>query len=359
MSIEKIDTNFQIESSLGIDGIKWYPVNEEYFDIFGVNRTENGFVRMDEEAAKRVSEEVASLNYNTSGGRFVFETDANYIALKMKGKNSGMSHMTLVGSSGFDMYVDEGDGFFHFNIFPPKWKFNNEYECLVEFEKNRHYKHLYKYMKRKVMIYFPLYNNVSEVSIGIPETAILEKYNPYDKPPVVYYGSSITQGGCASRPGHNYPAIVSRKLNHDFLCLGFSGSAHGETAMAEYISKLDMSAFVYDYDSNDCDNPELLRERHFRFYDIIREKNKDIPIIFMSHHFSPRFEWLLEESRKVVMESFNKAKERGDNVYFIDGKKIFEGEFYDCCTVDGLHPNDYGFVKMADALIKTFKGEVK
>ena len=358
MSISRIDSNFQIESSLGIEGIKWYPVTEEYFNIFGVEKTEKGYVRMKEEAAEKVSPEVAALNYNTSGGRFIFETDANFVTLKMKGNNCGMPHMTLLGSSGFDMYVDEGEGFFHFNIFNPKWQFKDGYECKVEFEENRHYKHLYKYMKRKIMIYFPLYNNVSEVYFGIPKEATLEKYNPYTKPPVVYYGSSITQGGCASRPGHNYPAIVSRKLNQDFLCLGFSGAAHGEASKAEYIASLDMSAFVFDYDANDCMNPEILRERHFPFYEIIRNKHKDIPIIFMSHVYAPRFAWALDESRKVVIESYEKAKSRGDNVYFIDGKKIFEGEFYDCCTVDGLHPNDCGFVKMAESVIKVFEGEI-
>jgi len=354
-SIDKIDSNLAITSSLGVDDIVWYPVNEENFTVKGLICSGDKFVRMDETVAKKVSAGVASLNEHTAGGRIFFETDASYVALKVKTKNAKLVNMSTMGTNGFDLYVDEGKGFFHFNIFMPPREFEGGFEGLVELETNRHYKLLYRKMIRKMQLYFPLYGTVSEMYIGLPEGAVLRKYEPYSEPPIVYYGSSITQGGCASRPGNHYPSLVSRKTGRDFLCLGFSGNAHGEEEMAKYIAGLPMSLFVLDYDHNDILNPELLRERHFKFYDIIRNKNRELPIIIMSAPYTLALEDEILKSREIVMESYNKAKERGDNVYFIDGYHMFDGKYRDCATVDDSHPNDYGFVRMAEEVLSVIK----
>jgi lysophospholipase L1-like esterase len=178
---------------------------------------------------------------------------------------------------------------------------------------------------------------------------------------VVYYGSSITQGGCASRPGNAYQAIISRETNVDHVNLGFSGSAKGEPAMAEYIKNLPMSVFVMDYDHN-CNNAEHLRETHHTFYRIIREANPDLPIVIVGSSAILLKEKEFAARREVVIESYRQALAEGDkNVYFIDGRELFAGDCWDACTVDGTHPNDFGFFRMAmrigkdvkDALAKT------
>ena len=97
------------------------------------------------------------------------------------------------------------------------------------------------------MIHFPLYDNVDELWIGIEKNATLQEGGQYRSlAPVIYYGSSITQGGCASRPGNAYPAIISRQLNCDFRNLGFSGSSRGEQISAQYIAEQPMCVFVMD-----------------------------------------------------------------------------------------------------------------
>jgi hypothetical protein len=166
---------------------------------------------------------------------------------------------------------------------------------------------------------------------------------------VVYYGSSITQGGCCSHPGNAYQAVVSRKLNVDFINLGFSGNARGEKVVAEYIASLPCSVFVLDYDHNA--SVAELRNTHYAFYEIVRKKNPDMPIVFMSRCDVDCAPHETDDRRIIIAESLKKAREAGDrNVYFIDGAEVFKGHYEDMCTVDRCHPNDIGFMLMANAV---------
>jgi hypothetical protein len=136
----------------------------------------------------------------------------------------------------------------------------------------------------------------------------------------------------------------------DFVNLGFSGSAKGELSMAEYIAGLDMSLSVYDYDHNAPD-VEYLRATHQKMYDRIREKHPTIPYVMISRpdYFPNEKESIAR--RQVVVDTYHYAIGKGDqNVYYIDGASIFRGPFEDSCTVDGCHPNDLGFSKMAEAI---------
>jgi lysophospholipase L1-like esterase len=173
--------------------------------------------------------------------------------------------------------------------------------------------------------------------------------------PIVFYGSSITQGGCASTPGGDYAGRVSRKFDADYINLGFSGSAKGEEAIMKYIASLDMSVFVYDYDYNAPD-AEHLRKTHYAGYRTVREAQPELPIIMMS---SPNYDNIghnMAERRDVIAASYERALAEGDtNVYFVDGKEHFATFNADECTVDGIHPNDLGFHRMAEALGSVIK----
>ena len=344
--ISKIDKNFEIKSDIQKEGIVWRDAKDEPFKIFGLLTNEEGYVRMPSAEAAEVSEFVANLNRHTSGGRVTFETDSQYLAISAKTVASPASHMTYLCSTGFDVYMDEGDGLeFYKPLIPPMGK--NDYECIIEFESVK---------TRKFMIHFPLYSEVKSLYIGLDGKAELNSYNPY-KPikPIVFYGSSVTQGGCASRPGNNYTSIVSYKTGIDFTGLGFSGSAKGEKRLAEYIAGLEMSAFVYSYDINDIYDNEGKRERHYQFYDIVRKAHPDIPIIVTSAGYSWYDKELIAAGRPIIMETLEKARANGDNVYYVDGQTVYGEEYKSCATVDGCHPNDFGFVMMADAILKVFK----
>lgn len=348
--ISEIDSNFKATNKIDKQGIRWINAKNELFTLHGLLADDEGYKRMDSGVAARVSEGVMLLHRHTSGGRLTFETDSPYIAISAKMSNMDKpATMPLTSHSGFDLFYlkDEGPEFAY--AFVPDVDCKEGYECIYPANE----KGINRYL-----IHFPLYTSVDELYIGLDENATLNKFTPYDttQKPIVYYGSSITQGACATRPGNSYPAIVSQKTNRDFVCLGFSGSAHGEQEMADYIASLPMSVFVLDYDHNDCTQLEQLSQRHPKMYETVRKAHPDIPIIIMSAPYAAKnwFSGGPGKSFEIVYRTYLEAKERGENVYFINGGTLF-GEYADCAMVDQIHPNDYGMIKLADAVIKTLK----
>ena len=165
----------------------------------------------------------------------------------------------------------------------------------------------------------------------LTEGALLERAPYAVGKPVVFYGSSITQGGCASRPGNAYPALLSRRLSMEYVNLGFSGNARGEGSMARHIAALNPAAFVMDYDHN-APTPEYLRETHCRLYTTIREKNPDIPYIMLSRpDFTTHPEKDSIERRRVVEDTFRYARAQGDkhvwHMYVLSRETLIRGPF--------------------------------
>ncbi|HBL40851.1 MAG TPA: hypothetical protein DDY98_04480, partial [Ruminococcaceae bacterium] len=167
--------------------------------------------------------------------------------------------------------------------------------------------------------------------------------------PMVYYGSSITQGGCASRPGNTYQAMVCRALNCDFLNLGFSGSARAEDTVSDYIARLNMSVFVFDYDHN-APSADYLAETHEKMFLRFRKEQPNTPVIFMCRpQPNPNEDDLLR--LKIIETTYENAKQNGDQkVYLLNMHRATAAFCGDCATVDGCHPNDLGFMAMANAV---------
>ncbi|MBQ8357327.1 MAG: hypothetical protein IJX39_05900 [Clostridia bacterium] len=344
--ISSLDQNLAVAAKVKAPDLELHDVRKPPFQIYGLYNplTEPVFKRMPTEVAATVSAGVKALHLHTAGGRVRFSTDSPYIVIKaiMSGV-SRMSHIPLSGSSGFDLCLDSPDGResrYHRTFIPPV-DMKEGYESKIPLPGKG---------LRYVTINFPLYNVVDALYVGVAKGSTLGAGAPYrnDKP-VIYYGSSITQGGCASRPGNAYQAMVSRALNLDFVNLGFSGNGKAEDTMLDYMAGLEMCMFVSDYDHNAPD-AEHLRNTHQKLYDAIREKHPDIPYIMLS-----RPDFLASahgaERRLVIQNTYHHALDKGDrNVYYIDGESLFRGQFEDCCTVDGTHPNDLGFSMMASAL---------
>lgn len=336
-NISDIDTNFKLKTDINKEGLRFYNCESEPFKIYGIYKENGKFRRIPEKVAQSVSEGVLFLHANTAGGRVRFITDSPYVAISAKMENIGkMSHFALTGSAGFDMYIKDE----YFRSFIPPFDLDDGYESIVEFEDRK---------MREITINFPLYSDVCDLYIGLDENAVISEPVPYiNEKSVVYYGSSITQGGCASRPGNAYQAFISRRFNLDFINLGFSGSARAEDAIIDYIKKLDMSIFVYDYDYN-APSIEHLAKTHEKMFKAIREENPELPIIIAS-----RPEYSLSEAEKkrfdIIETTYKNAVENGDkNVYLIDGKTLMA-----ICggagTVDHCHPTDFGFASMAKAI---------
>ncbi|MBR4890720.1 MAG: hypothetical protein IKU15_05475 [Clostridia bacterium] len=339
--ISLIDTNFKVETQINKKDINFYNVEESPFKVYGIFKENGKYRRMPEGIAEKVSEGVHRLHTNTAGGRVKFVTDSPYIAInaKMDGL-AKMPHFALTGSVGFDMYADDS----YVNTFVPPFNVNDGYESLFEFDEKR---------EREITINFPLYSNVNELFIGLSKSSVLKSANPYkNTKPIVYYGSSITQGACASRPGMSYEAVISRSFGYDYVNLGFSGNAKAEDEMIEYIKNLDMSVFVFDYDHN-APTIEHLKNTHEKMFKAIREKHPLLPVIIMS-----RPKHLLNDEEKVrrniIETTYRNAASTGDkNVYFIDGETLTE-LCKNAGTVDNCHPTDFGFISMARAMSEVF-----
>ncbi len=355
MNIYEIDKNFQPPSGVPAEEIEWFNCAEEPFTLYGGMRDEKGYCRIPRDIAKTVSEGVEFLNEHTAGLRFRFKTNSPYIGLAVKWNNHGkMYHMASTGSSGFDLYsVDNGIHSFKTVLAPFELDPKEGYSTFkyLNISKNETYK------EGKVTDYimnFPLYNSVTEVYVGLKKGSVLEKGGEYTHSiPAVFYGSSITQGGCASRPGTSYEGFLSRALDMDYINLGFSGNGKGEKEIVDYMKNLKMSMFISDYDHN-APTLEHLKETHYKMYENIRTVNPDLPYVMISKpDFCNSSDW---GRRETIVETYVKALANGDkNVYFVDGAGIFNGIEAGDCTVDGTHPTDLGFYKMSEAFYPVIK----
>lgn len=341
MKITEIDKNFMVVSDIGKDDVVFYDILEEPFKVYGVFFENGMFRRMNEAVAKTVSPNVYALHANTAGGRVKFVTDSPYVAVSTKeGEICRMSHFALTATAGFDMYDEDG----YVSTFMPPYDIEEGYKSVFDFADVK---------LREVTINFPLYSNVYDIKIGLKAgSKVLPASGYKNEKPIVFYGSSITQGGCASRPGNSYQAIISRKQNLDYINLGFSGSACAEDEIAEYIANLDMSIFVYDYDYN-APSVEHLINTHEKMFKTVREKHPELPIIMLTRPgVSPNMEEV-EIRRNIVCTTYENAVKNGDkNVHFISGEEIFKYRDKDMITCDGVHPNDFGFWCMSEVIGK-------
>ena len=346
-SIEQIDRNMAVVTRIDDPDVIWHDVHDAPFTLHGFCHAQQPgeiFRRFPPDVARSFSEHVQLLNEYTAGGRVRFQTNSPYVALHAElGELHPMDHMALTGIYGFDLYIRVNGEYFYRGTFRPSVKRERAFEGRVMLPEGT----------QEVTIHFPLYNGVDKLFVGVKEGSDIAAATPYThEKPVVYYGSSITQGGCASRPGNAYPAMISRMLDCDHINMGFSGSCKAEEEMAHFIAQLDMSVFVYDYDHN-APNAEYLAATHEKFFRILREKRPDLPVIFVT---CPDF-YLHEAARTpcydVIWRTYQNAVAAGDRkVAFIDGRTLFEGFFRHDCTVDGCHPNDLGFMFMAEKIGK-------
>jgi len=358
MDIRNIDKNFIVEK-ITEKNITFYDANDSRFSLHGgyYSNEDKKYRRLDRKTAKNVNDGVYVLAEHTSGIRLRFSTNSPFIAIRASlSKIIPMHHMPLTGQSSFGLVVN---GISKKTFTVTIDDVNRSYKDETFFE---NIIYLSDADFKDIEIYFPLYNGVNSLLIGLENTADIKPYSkPYSiEKPLLFYGSSITQGGCASKPDNQYSAIIAKKLNADFINLGFSGSAKGEDAISNYILSLSPSVFIYDYDHN-APSVEHLKNTHEKLFLNFRKNHKDTPVIMISKpdfHNDSVSENILR--REVVYSTYKNAINNGDkNVYFIDGETLFTDVDYDYCTVDGCHPNDLGFYRMATAILPVVKKALK
>ena len=351
IDILKIDKNMTIHS-VDESGLVWLDPDQKPFKLVGFNWFEQDKVyrRFPVNPDPALPESVEALSNCTAGGQIKFRSDSKRIAVKVKLPSPGaMDHMPDTGSSGFDLYIGDSKR----QTFYAVVRFSSKYA-----EYTYEYPELESSVMREFTLNFPLYNGVEELSIALEKDASLAAPSPFvDDRQIVVYGTSIAQGGCASRPGMCYSNILSRKLNRPFINLAFSGNGKGEPEVAEHIASIENPAMlILDYEAN-CVNAEKLAETLPEFIRILREKHPTTPILVVSkvayarEVFDKKLKQYREDCKRIEIENVERCQAGGDeNIYFIDAE-FFQGEDFWECSVDGVHPTDLGFYRMAENLL--------
>lgn len=354
MDITKIDVNFAKTKNTETDVI-WRKATDSAFDLRGVFYDEEAgcFYRMKKEIADKVSTGVSVLSRCTVGGRIRFRTNSPYITARVKSVKLNMSwNYSLFARCGLCVYVNGVyDGYFRagFN----QWE-NAENDIMC-------YDGIY-YTREKgvydVEIYMPNYSEkIYDVEIGLKDGAQMYPAKPYtynDKP-VVFYGTSMTQGACVSRAGNDYISLLCRWCDTDFINLGFSGNGKGEPIMADYLADLDPSIFVLDYDGN-VRTVEDLEKSHMPMYRKIRAKHPTTPIVLITlPALDSNAHMFVQQKRDLIYNNYLTMKAEGDeNVYFVDGKTLLGEEDVEAGFTDLLHPNDLGYYRIGKSLQPLF-----
>ena len=306
------------------------------------------FRRIPEDVAKATSKSVEDLAPMTAGARLRFSTDSDYIVIHAEIKDTLKNPQDSdITTTSFDLYQAENGNYRFLGIMAPSQGEGKSYvESRVRLGAGM----------KDIMLDFPLFAKIGAVSVALREGSELDFGSTYrNQTPIVFYGSSIVHGVGAGRPGVNYPAIIARRFDSDFINLGFAGAAKAEPAIMDYIAGLDMSVFVYDYDHNAPD-AEYLQKTHYEGYQRFRAAQPETPVIMASkvdYHSDAQTN---EKRRRIIMDSYKRGLKAGDrHLYFVDGATIYPSDYRDEFTADGCHPNDAGYLAMAYAIGKAIK----
>ncbi|HPA46751.1 MAG TPA: SGNH/GDSL hydrolase family protein [bacterium] len=347
--------SFMSSIALGQEDLRWIDFPDPAFEVNGLywfRENKPDLFRFPKRAENLIPKAVWSLAKDPSGGRIRFKSDCTALGIRLEyPRLSDMRNMHAFGQSGVDLYID------------------GVYGQTAVHQKETTVEHIYFPNafpgKREYVLYLPIYNGVSVKAIGVNPDAVLEKPRPFALPkPVVFYGTSITQGGCASRSGMSYSAILCRKLNLDFVNLGFSGNGKGEKEVAELVAEIDAACFVLDFMANNK-TAASVSEVYEPFLRILRAKHPDTPIIAITltyvsgdHPLSDRGAEL-DAMRDVIRAVVAKKITEGDkNLMLVEGHDLLGPECADG-LVDGTHPNDLGFQVIADHLAPTLAQVLK
>jgi hypothetical protein len=322
---------------------------------------ESSYDRLPISYKEKVREPVWDLSKASAGITVRFHSNSTSINLKWTVLNDlDMPHMASTGIKGIDLYTKYNN----------KWRYVTTAGALVGLKTYQNKSipadsineyELIKNMSpdfREYKLFLPLYDGVTKLEVGIDSRASIEKASPNPIKPIVFYGTSITQGGCASRPGMAHTNIISRKLDVDCINYGFSGNGRMETPIVKLISEIDAHFYVIECMQNM--DSEQVSKRVRPLVDMIRTNHPFTPIVlvenmmytmaFLDQTIKTR---LIQENAALKNEYDKIIKSDIPNIFYIKDNKDFlldnEG------TVDGVHLTDLGFLRYADYLIENFK----
>lgn len=330
--------------------IQWHDVQEWGVEGKGFSDTELFYDRLPARAKGVVRDAVWNLSRHSAGMLVRFRTDATTIWADygLQSANLAMAHMPATGKSGLDLYAEDKQGNLRWIavVKPTAQQMNIKLiEGLLPGERN-------------YIIYLPLYNGTEYLKIGVPKENKFIPVAPRTEKPMVFYGTSITHGACASRPGMPHPALLGRWLNRPVINLGFSGNGRMELEVGQYIAEIDPSVFVIDCLPN-MNGPWVV-ERTEPLVHQLRKARPNVPIMLVEDRTKPNAPFLPsrqrghDESRAALQTAYKNLQQAGvDKLYYLEGDKLLGKDRED--TTDGSHPSDLGFYRQAKAMLPVLK----
>jgi hypothetical protein len=341
----------------------WYEAAQLCVEGKGWAETVLPYDRLPAKAKGVVRDAVWGLSKDSAGLCIHFASDAPAIAARWKltSKSLAMPHMPATGVSGIDLYVRRDIGWEHIQVDPllgPSWGWigvgqptaqENEKVLIQGMPATTH----------EFLLYLPLYNGVESLQIGVPPGCRVAKLMPRRAKPIIFYGTSITQGGCASRPGMAYPAILGRRLNCETINLGFSGNGRMDLELADLLGEIDAAAYVLDCLPNM--KKDMVAERVEPFVKALRGHRPDTPIVLVesivypAQTFVPDPESGYVVKNRLLREIYDRMVASGiKKLYLIPGDHLYgdDGEG----TVDGCHATDLGFFRFVGVLEPLLRG---
>ena len=354
--IAKWDPNMAQQNAVVTNGVKW--IDGRFLPIEGraFNDTAHYYDRLPANVTTNVNGGVRSMKHHTSGMLFRFRTDSKKLSFKWIPYDPGleMDHMPSTGVSGIDVYrFDEAAGTWRYVKTGRIWDAKKGGSLTVDWKPGD-----------ACIVNLPLYNGVRKFKLGIDPGAKVEALGPrksgIDKP-VVFYGTSITHGGCCSRPGLGFVNLVGRHLDVPVVGLGFSGSGWMELEMSEHLAKIDASCYVLDCLWNMClrekEAPRRSVERNYEpFIRNLRAKRPGVPIVMAEH--CNVYGNAKDDRDRFIRGLYEKLVAEGwTDLVYLPNDEMYTGDYEG--TVDGTHPNDLGMMSMAKAFGKAVREALK
>lgn len=320
------------------------------------DQTNSRYERLPSELQGVCREPVWYLGRHSAGLYVRFRSNSTSIHVRWESTfNNSMTHMTDTGTKGLDLYALVDGQWRHVCSAQPQGK-TSERKIIANMDP----------VEREYMLYLSLYDGVKALEIGVDEGAVLEQPavdSPSREKPVVMYGTSILQGGCANRPGMAHTNIIGRRLDREVINLGFSGNALLDLEIAELMASVeDPGLFVLDYAPNAWDY--LIDEKGEQFFRIIRDAHPDVPVIFIEDVIFPHSIYDKNIHAEVTRKNnaqkrlFARLKKQGEKkIYYIsaDGMIGDDGE----ATVDGIHFTDLGAMRYVEHVLPVFRKALK
>ena len=341
--IAKWDPNMAETKAVVTAGTKW--IDGQYMPIEGrmFNNVDHYYDRLPKTVTTAVNGGVRSMKHHTTGMQFRFVTDSTRLTFKWVPYNANlaMDHMPATGVSGIDIYRwDAKRGRW---LYVKTGRISNAKaggSISVDWTPGT-----------PCIVNLPLYNGIRSFQLGIDAKAKVAAY-PHPSgvtKPVVFYGTSITHGGCCSRPGLSFVNRVGRDLDVPVVNLGFSGSGRGELEMSEHLAAIDASCYVMDAVWNMV--PQHMTERYEKFVRNLRRLRPNTPIILVEgcdvYCKTAQSKGIMDRNTLVKPTYEKLLKEGWKNLYFLSSEAQMDDDFEG--TVDGCHPNDLGMAAMAKA----------